>query len=415
MTAEANTTRTLRGGQECRESAHPSSRVRVLQFITNLFIGGTERQVTSLTGRLDTSRFEPYVGCLIRQGQLLDEIIRLGILVAEYRVRRLYGARTLWEGLRLARDLRRMRIDVVHTYTFHGNVFAIPAARLAGVSAVVASIRDRGVDLSPWHERAQHAVCRLAHRIAVNSQGLRRRLVAQGHDPARIVVIRNGIDMSKFRPRSRSHQLRRELGLPADAPVVAVFSRLIPVKGLDYFLEAAARVAARAPEARFLVVGDNQAHNVGYRTTLERATARLGLEGRVVFAGWRLDVPNLLAETTVSVLPSVIDEGLPNVVLEAMAAGVPVVATDVEGSTEALENEVTGLVVRPRDADALADAICRFLETPSLAARFGAAGRERVAQHFSIDRYVRETEALYLDLLGRSGRREGARPSRYEA
>ena len=160
-------------------------------------------------------------------------------------------------------------------------------------------------------------------------------LVGEGYDRERISVIGNGITLSRFGPRGDGGR-RRELGVPANGPLIAVVSRLNPLKGIEYFLEAASLVAARFPEARFAVVGEDLVKEDGsivsgpYKKQLIAHAARLGLADRLVFTGFRLDVPELLAEATVSVLPS-LSEGLSNTVLESMAAGVPVVATAVGG------------------------------------------------------------------------------------
>ena len=377
------------------------NRIRILQFLESPGVGGTEGQVVNLTRALDPSRFELHFGCLHRWGDLLGELTEHGIPVAEYRINNLYNTSAWSERLHLVRDLKRQQIEVVHTYNFYANVFALPAARLAGVPVIVAAIRGIDVDLTPLRRRVQRIACRLAHRIAVNAEAVRRYLIADGYDPEKVVVIRNGIDLSKFRGRRETAHLRLEFGLPSQAPLVAMFSRLIPLKGVGYFLESAALVAGRVPDARFLVVGGEHMSAPAHRSELERHAARLGLGNRVVFTGNRLDVPDLLSEIAVSVLPSVAGEGLPNAVLEAMAAGVPVVATTVGGNAEAVEDGVTGCLVPPRDAHALARAICQFLQNRALAARFGAAGRERVMREFSLERCVRETAALYSELLAK--------------
>ncbi len=146
-----------------------------------------------------------------------------------------------------------------------------------------------------------------------------------------------------------------------------------------------------------------------YKSELEGYALRLGLGGRVVFTGFRLDIPELLSEVAVSVLPCVSSEGLSNTLLESMAAGVPVVATRVGGNPEVVEEGVTGLLVPPRDPQALASGICRLLENPELGSRFGRAGRQRVTQHFSLERMVRETETLYLQLIRKARAELGSR------
>src|SRR5207245_2086260 len=161
---------------------------------------------------------------------------------------------------------------------------------------------------------------------------VKQRLVKEGYDPRRITVIVNGLDPARFRGSQRGIHLRHELGLPPRAPLVAVFSRLNPLKGIEYFLDAAAGISVRFPEVRFLVVGEGRLLRDGvvvespYKRELQGYARRLGLDGRVVFTGHRCDVPQLLSEVAVSVLPS-LSEGLSNAVLESMATGVPVVAT----------------------------------------------------------------------------------------
>jgi len=226
--------------------------------------------------------------------------------------------------------------------------------------------------------------------------------VEEGYDERKITVIRNGIDPTPFGKKATAGKLHQELGLPPGAPIVAVLSRLSPIKGLEYFLEAVRTVAAKAPEARFLIVGQAEPQDAEYRRTLETYADRLGLGRRLVFTGLRLDVPQVLDEVAVSVLPS-LSEGLSNVLLESMAAGVPVVATRVGGSPEAVEEGVTGFLVPPRDAAGLAGAISRVLEDRDLAARLGRAGRARVVERFSIQDVIRQTEQLYLTLLRRRG------------
>jgi glycosyltransferase involved in cell wall biosynthesis len=393
-------------------------RIKLLTFVDGFGVGGTERHVMAMGKGLDPSRFDMHLACFKRWGHFLPEVEAWGCPITEYTIHRLYAPATIRQVLRLARQVRRRGFDIVHAYNFYANVFAVPGARLAGAPVVLASIRDTGVYLTPAKKRVLRAVCRLADRVLVNAEAIRSWLVAEGYDSGKIVVIRNGIDLGRFTGRKGGARIRGELGIPAGAPLVAVLSRLDQLKGHEYFLEAAAEVARRVPDARFLVIGDRMTVRAGevvsehtYRAGLEEYARRLGLENRVAFTGFRLDVPELLSEIAVSVLPT-LSEGLSNTILESMAAGVPVVATAVGGNPEAVEHGVTGLLVPPRDARELAGAIASLLENPDLARTLGEAARRRVAERFSLDLMVRQTERLYQMLLeGTSrGRRRAAVP-----
>ena len=387
--------------------------VTVLQFLATFAMGGTERQAVNLAQGLDRSRFEPHFACFRLLGEFLADIEAARTPWTQYEIKHLYGGRALRQQLRFARDLRQRRVDVVHAYGFYANVFAIPAARLAGVRGIVASIRDTGDHLTRKQRLIQRLACRLADAILVNAEAVKERLIGEGYDGARISVIGNGVTMSRFGPKNGEGRRRRELGFAPEAPLVAVFCRLNPLKGIEHFLEAAARVSTRFPHARFAVVGEGRVLQDGvivdgpYRRELEAHAARLGLGDRLVFTGLRADVPELLGEVAVSVLPS-LSEGLSNAILESMAAGVPVVATAVGGNAEAVKDGVTGLVVPAGNPAALAGAICTLLEDGALASRFGRAGRERVEEHFSERRMVRDTEQFYLSLLAVKGGRRAA-------
>jgi glycosyltransferase involved in cell wall biosynthesis len=371
-----------------------NDRIRLLNMLTSFQIGGTERQVVNLALGFDPSRFDLHLACLRNRGELLEEVALLPVPRPVFDIGRLYGPKTLWQAIRLAVYIRRNRIQIVHTYGFYPNVFAIPAARLFGGPIVVASIRDRGDILTPAQRRIQKWMCRFADCVLVNAEAIRDTLIEQGYRPDNIVVIRNGIMLSRFGKKEKGAALRRELGLPLSAPLVMVFSRLNRMKGVEYFLDAAALLAPQFPEVRFLIVGDGAG-----RKELEDRAGALGLAERVTFTGFRSDVPDLIPEAAVSVLPS-LSEGLSNSLLESLASGVAVVAARVGGNPEIVEHEVSGLLVPVRDSAALAEAVGSLLQDPPLAARMGEAGRRRVADLFSMERSLGEVERFYERLIG---------------
>ncbi len=380
-------------------AAGPSdNRIKLLTMLTNFHIGGTERQVTNLALRLDSSRFDLHLACLRNSGELLQEIETLRVPKPVFEIGSLYGLKTAWQALRFAHYVRKNRIQIVNSYGFYPNVFAVVAAKFGGAGVVIASIRDRGDILTPAQRRFQKIVCRLADCVLVNAEAIRETLIAQGYDPAKIVVIRNGIVLSRYQRTERSARIRRELGIPADSPIVIMFSRLNRMKGAEYFLEAARNVARVCPGVRFLIVGDG-----ANRRDLEQRAASLDLNDLAIFTGFRTDVQDLLAESAISVLPS-LSEGLSNSLLEAMAAGIPVIATKVGGNPEIIEDGVSGLLIPPRDANSLEQATVALLKNPARAQRMGEAGFRRVAELFSVERSVAEVESLYCRLVGGEGR-----------
>jgi glycosyltransferase involved in cell wall biosynthesis len=384
----------------------------ILKFLTKFAIGGTERQFVYVARGLDKSRFNVHVGCLSREGEYLKDIEALNIPVSEYPIKSLYSPRMLCGQWRLAQDLRRNRVQLVHAYGFYPNVFSVPAARVAGCIAI-ASVRDTGVFTSKVKLKtlSQKAACLLADRVIANSCAVRAWLVSLGVNESHIDVIPNGIVLDGRRERPPDFPVRREFGIDRHAPVVTVVSRLNPRKGIEYFLRAAAVVARRFPDARFLVVGGSADTQVSryrahaprtpeYQSSLESLAKDLQMAGKMIFTGERSDIKEVLRETDLAVLPS-LSEGMSNFLLEAMAAGLPVVATEVGGNPEIVENGKTGLLVRSCDAEALSDAMNRILEWPELGLRFGDAGYRRIHAHFSLATAVRRTEDLYASLLER--------------
>ena len=381
--------------------------IRLMQFLTIFAIGGTERQVVNLTLGIDRNRFDLSFGCLRRCGQFLKIIEDRGIPIETFSLPRFASVRGVRQGLRLARHIARERIAIVHAYGFYGNVFALPAAWLAGAPVLIGSIRDDGVCLTPRQRAVQRVICRLADTIVTNAEGIKRGLVAEGWNADRITVIPNGIDTERFvNPGVRS-SLRADLGIPEGAPIVAMTARLTKFKGAHFFIPAVARLRDRYPEARFVIVGPGEMPRGDARTSADPYVAglgqqvqALGLQDRLIFAGGRTDVPALLQDVAVAVQPS-ISEGMSNAVLEAMASGRAVVATDVGGMSDLVIDGTTGLLVPPADVGALAAAIDRLLGDPALRARLGAEASRVVLGEYSIARMIERTERLYVDLMMR--------------
>ena len=365
-----------------------TSPVRIAFCITDLDRGGAELAFVQLVTRLDRSRWEPAVFCLSKRGALADEFDAAGIPVA------CLGARN-WTNLgalfRLIRELRWFRPAILQTFLFHANLAGRIAGRLAGIRTIVSGIRvaEKRSRSPLWLDRWTN---RLVTTNVCVSQAVADFSIAQAGLPARkIAVISNGVEVVRY-SNARPAELS-EFGIPAGSQVLLTIGRLDRQKGLHDLVEAAALVIPKFPQLHFLLVGEGP-----QRKAIERSIREKGLARCVHLAGWRPDIPELLAAGDALVLSS-LWEGMPNVVLEAMAAGLPVVATLVEGTAEAVREGETGLLVPPQSPPALAAALETLLADPARAAAMGQAGRERVAVEFSWEKMLARYEELYQSLL----------------
>ena len=297
---------------------------------------------------------------------------------------------------RLVRLLRRVRPAIVHSRNWAA-FDAVPAARLAGAPVVVHG--EHGRDIADPHgrnarrNRLRRVLSPLITRFVTVSHDLARWLVEDVRLPARkVLTIPNGVALERFAGTGLP-EARRRLGLPADVPIVGTVGRLDPVKDQAGLVRSFAAVRSAHPDALLLVAGEGPC-----RADLARLIEELGVGRQVRLLGDRPDVPTVLGALDLFVLPS-IAEGMSNTVLEAMAAGLPVVATRVGGNGEMVEDGVTGRLVRPQDPDGLAAVIAAYLEDPHLRATQGKAGRQRAAEHFSLDRMCAAYTDLYRRLL----------------
>jgi starch synthase (maltosyl-transferring) len=362
----------------------------VALVITDLDVGGAERMLAALATRLDRRRWRPSVIGLDHEGPLAGPLRAAGVAVdcLGASPRRPLRALTL-----LARSLRRQAPRLVQSFLFHANVAARLAAPWAGAPWVLGGLRVAEHE-KRWHQVLDRLTARLSAGSVCVSRGVERfsREVV-GLAPERLTVIPNGVDLAPF---DQVEPLpRAALGVPAVADLALAIGRLDVQKGVADLLDAAEWVIARRPDWHLVLAGDGPARP----GLLARIAARPGLAERVHWLGRRDDVPALLATADVLVLASHW-EGMPNVVLEAMAARRPVVATAVEGSEDLVTPGQTGWLVPPRDPAALGQALLEAALDPESRRRYGAAGRARVEAEFSLERMVIAYERLWAGLLG---------------
>ena len=358
--------------------------IPVAVFLTGFHPGGTERQMIELIRRLDPRRFRVHVACFHKAGAWLPRVQDRAASVTEFPIRSFTHPGTLKQLARFARWCRRERIAVVQTCDLYANIFGLPGAWLAGVPVRVGSRRELNPDKTPGQIALQRHAYRCATRIVANSAAARTILEQEGVPASLVAVIPNGVDTSAWSGAAASGVVSR------DTRTVITVANLRREKNHETLIAAAAQLAPEFPTLRFQIVGDGPR-----RAALEALVAEKHLEERVSFLGHREDVPALLQEADIFVLPSR-SEAFPNGAIEAMAAGLPVIASAVGGLLDLIQDGRTGILVQPGDPDDLAAALRRLLADPPRAARIGAAAKAEAAQRFSFERMVGAFETLYM-------------------
>jgi glycosyltransferase involved in cell wall biosynthesis len=386
-----------------------STSVRVLHLITRLIVGGAQENTMLTAHLLDKEEWDvtilsgPQTGS---EGSLIETVRERGIplIIEPSLVREINPRKDLRALLRLARLIKRGRYTIVHTHSSKAGMLGRWAAKLAGVPIIVHTVHGWG------HHDRQHPLVRASYiwlekltlritdkLIVVSPLNMKKGLLDGIGTSDSYVVIRSGIDLQRFgHPRVSRNETRAALGIPPGAPVVGMVTRLSPQKAPLDFVRAAELVTKHAPEVWFVMVGDGPLH-----AAVEALAIELGVADRLVLTGLRDDIPELMAAFDVFALSS-LWEGLPRVLPQAMATGLPIVTTACDGCAELVEDGVNGLQTPPGAPDALAQALLRLLQDPALARQMGAAGQARVAE-FNDHLMVSQIATLYTELLKHQG------------
>ena len=381
-------------------------RVKVLRIIARLNIGGPAIHTILLTAGLNSERFEAVLVTGVEgkyEGNMLDLAAAKGVKpITIPQLRRnidpIGGFIALFKLYRL---MRREKPHIVHTHTATAGLLGRLAAKLAGVPVILHTFHGHVLHgyFGPLRSKAlvwmERRLARLSDRIVTVSEGQKRELVGYGIAPLeKIAVVPLGFELEDLLAcESHRGELRRELGLTDQNKLIGIVARLVPIKNHRLFLQVAEVVAEAVPQARFLVVGDGE-----LREEIEAYARDLGLDGRVLFTGWRQDLPRLYADLDVVALTS-INEGTPVSLIEAMAAGVPVVATAVGGVPDVIVDGKTGYLVKAGNVEGMAEAIIELLSNPEKAREMGQEGREAVCPKFSAQTLIANVEELYDELL----------------
>ncbi len=384
---------------------------RLLFVALSLDVGGAERHLSTVLPALVQRGWPVSLYCMNRLGAFAPEVAAAGVEVigppverepgVQSTVRRLYG--TARAGARLTGVLRRLQPAIAHFFLPEPYIIGAPMALLQRVPVCVMS--RRGLNQYQRHWRGAAAIERRLHprmtAVLANSRRVAAELEGEGCRPDQIGLIYNGVGVAGLGDAHDRLAVRRGIGIAPDALVAIVVANLIPYKGHADVLDALALIRDRLPVGMKLVcIGRDE----GARAGLEQKVRALGLVDMVSFLGMRRDVPELLAAADLSILASH-EEGFSNAIIESMAAGLPMVATDVGGNAEAVADGTTGFVVPPRSPGPLSEAIAKLATEPELRQQFGSAGQRRVRERFSLSASIDRYETVYRGLL--AGKRIG--------
>ncbi len=374
-------------------------KIKILHVIDSLDVGGMERVVIDVANGLDSTRFEQNVCCLSRRGEMAH-LLREGVRCIDLNKG---AAADRLMPLKIARVIRRKQPDIVHSQSWSGVDTVIAKLLTPGVK-LVHSEHGRNfphLHAAPWKRRiARRALYQLADSVFAISAEVREFYCRQtGFPMERIAVIPNGVDVRRI-DEADGRGARAEFGFAESDFVIGTVARLDATKDTITLARAFAKLHQTQPESnlKLLIVGDGSE-----RTRLETFVTEQGLNREVIFAGLRHDVPRLLLAMDVFALPS-LSEGMPLAVLEAMAARLPVVASNVGALPELVEEDSTGFLVAPEDADTLADRLARLHDNPILKKSFGAKAGRKVEREFSLDRMLRRYADLYCSVFSSRAR-----------
>src|SRR3954453_23826477 len=367
-------------------------RRRVFFLVDSFNVGGTETQAVELALRLDPALYDITLGCLKREGPLLERLNGSAIEVLEFHPNGGFDSPGgVYQLLRMSSFLRKGGYQVMHAHDLWSNLIGVPAAKMAGVPVIVSSQRDLSHD--PWYRTARGRLLRALQRrssaVLTNAGAIRDGLVEQeGFSPAQVKVIRNGVDVERFASASRDRESLFP-GTSGEKLIVLVGNMHTDVKGQPTLIAAAPSVLQQFPRVRFVFVGDGDR-----KKDFQQSAVVNGVAAKFIFCGARRDIPQILTACDIAVLPSAA-EGMPNAVLEYLAAGLPTIASSVGGNLEVIQDGVTGLLVPPGNAHALATALTRVLGDTAFASRLAQSGQRFVRDKFSFESLTRNIDNLY--------------------
>ena len=366
--------------------------VNILHVISTLHVGGVENQLAIILGKYDRKKLSPLVCSLSDKGEIGREIEESGIEVISLNK---LGHRFNWTIVRDIYNLIKARdVKIVRTHQYHANLYGRLAAWPAKVPCIVASVHNVYTRDRKLHRRIINKfLSGFTDKVVAVSETVKRDILKyDGLTDDKVTVIYNGIDTQRFFDTSRN-SMRANLGIPPEAPVIGTVGRLTIQKGQKYLLDAVAMLKEKFSQTVLLIIGDGP-----MRDELGSRIKALGIDKNAILLGTRRDIPQLLSAMDVFVLPS-LWEGLGTALIEAMAAGKAVIATDIAPFREIINSEKVGILVPVEDSKAMASSIELLFNNKSLAETFGGSAKERVFSHFTMDITVNRYVSLFENIL----------------
>jgi len=373
-------------------------KIRLLNLKWNLMAGGRLQHFLQVGTSLNAEKYDIFNVCVVDQKNIQHLKRIQSIKNHVFPLKRKYDLSVI---PRLAKFIKENNIDIVYAIE-NSSIFVMGLTKLFTKSPFKLIINTAG---APFHDtKLRQLYVRsfyfinilimnfLSSKVVAVSQGEKRLLIKRGARSNKISVVYNGIDLIPYQKSENPRGLKRELGIREDQLVVGTVARLTPVKGLEYFLRSMPTVLTSFPNTQFLIVGGGL-----LRKNLEAEANKLGIEKNVIFTGSRQDVPSLLKFYDIFVLSS-LKEGLPFAIIEAMATSKPVIATDVKGNREVVEDQRSGILVPPKSPRSLAQAIINLLQDKEKATKMGKEGHSRVEEIFSNAKFIQNLENVIEDV-----------------
>ena len=370
-----------------------NERVPILFMIPLLYgYAGTEKHLLSIVSNIDRKRFIPHVCYFRGSKELVGLFEEKNVVCEKFEMERIYGFRAIKNMWKINKYIRKNRIKILQTFHPKGDLYGPLVGRMSGTPIIISSRRDLGFNRK--NITIQKGINYLVQYMIAPSKAVKKVVIEKENvSEDKVRVIYNGVDTEYFKPEKKKFSWRSEERLQNSNFIITIIANLHKIKGVEYFIRAASLIAQKIPESRFIIIG-----NGSEKDFLKKLAVQFGIFEKIIFTGIIDNIKDYLAVSDAYICSS-LSEGFSNSILEAMAMGLPVVATDVGGNQEAVADGESGFIVPTQDYQEIASKVIELYRNHDLRNEMGAKGRIIVEERFTLERMLREHEKLYLDLI----------------